>query len=180
METPPADHPTIRFTPTLDDTLSVYRLNSKPSPLRYAVAAVLIIGFCAVFVATNRLRPSEYAMFILAVLTMCALMAVLLTKVLVPYRARRIFRQQAGLHGPVELSWNDATLTYRTSRGDSAIPWADFRRRREDAKVILLYQSDALFNFIPRRVLSVSATQSLDEHLRKVPLKALRLPGVPA
>ena len=72
----------------------------------------------------------------------------------VPAVARRVFRQQQQLNEKTDLAWNADGLRVRTPNLDGRTPWAHFRRWREDGRVVLLYHSDALFQFIPKRVLN--------------------------
>jgi len=72
----------------------------------------------------------------------------------VPAVARRIFQQQKQLNEETNLAWNADGLRVRTPNLDGRTPWAHFRRWREDGRVVLLYHSDALFQFIPKGVLS--------------------------
>ena len=56
-----------------------------------------------------------------------------------------------------------------TTRGHAVHPWTDYRWRREDAHAILLYLTDAQYQFISRRVLTRETMAALRPLLDRVP-----------
>ncbi len=60
---------------------------------------------------------------------------------------------QRHLQEELTVTWDTQGLRAATLNSDTRTPWPHYRRWREDARVVLLYQSDALFQFIPKRVL---------------------------
>lgn len=82
------------------------------------------------------------------------LLAMLLNRILGPPAARRNFRQQPSLQQTIEFSWSDAGLKARSTRGESVMPWTEYWKWRQDPKILLLYHSDRLYQFIPKRALS--------------------------
>ena len=79
----------------------------------------------------------------------------------VPVAARRIYRQQRGLRQEVTLAWTREELAIQTALGQARLPWADYIRWREDRNIVLLFQSDAIFQMLPKRVLSPAALGEL-------------------
>jgi hypothetical protein len=79
----------------------------------------------------------------------------------VPALAKRLHRQRAKSQSPIIMIWSDNGLTARTSTTNSVTPWAHYFRWREDREVILLYLTEILFQFIPKRVLSSEQFASL-------------------
>ena len=65
--------------------------------------------------------------------------------------ARRLFRQQKGLHRPFELAWTAEAITLTSEQGTSTIQLPDFHKRRETADQFLLFLSDASFLMVPKR-----------------------------
>jgi hypothetical protein len=63
----------------------------------------------------------------------------------------RLFEQQKSLHEPFSYTWDQAGLMVSTPLGQARRPWAHFVRHAEDARSILLYHSDAMFELIPKR-----------------------------
>jgi YcxB-like protein len=68
-----------------------------------------------------------------------------------PRRARRRFAQQKSLHGEVQFDWDEDGLAWATERGSGKTPWGDYLKWREDDRFILLYQTDVLFQMVPKR-----------------------------
>jgi hypothetical protein len=69
----------------------------------------------------------------------------------IPVQARKVFRQQRGLHRPHEVSWNDAGLTTTAEDGTWTISWADFHKSLELEDQFILFLSDAVFVMLPKR-----------------------------
>lgn len=76
-------------------------------------------------------------------------------------KARRIFLQQKSLHDKTEVSWSESELNFKSERGSTKYFWSDFVRIVEDRDMIVLYQSDNLMNFIPKRVLTSEQIQGI-------------------
>lgn len=88
----------------------------------------------------------------------------LMNYLFIPRRARRIFLQQKNLHNEVALQWSDGGVSFKSAKGSSNFSWSDFIRIAENRHAIILLQSDALFNFIPKRVLSSDEVASIMAH----------------
>lgn len=80
--------------------------------------------------------------------------SILMQLLLEPGRARRVFRQQKSLHGPITFSWSEAGLHTRSESGQSEFPWDHYWGWQQDAAIMLLYHSERIYQFIPKRVLS--------------------------
>ena len=90
-----------------------------------------------------------------------AALCLILTYFLLPKRARRSFRQHKSLHGEVKLRWDESEITFETAQAFSRHQWSDFVKSAENRHVVLFFQTDNLFNFIPKRVLGQDAIASL-------------------
>ncbi len=93
----------------------------------------------------------------------------LITHVLGGVAARRTFRQQKTLHKPATLAWTEQGVVLRSDYGDARVPWADFRKARQDERMILLYESDRLYRVIPNRCLSAVQLADLQSCLVAAP-----------
>lgn len=92
--------------------------------------------------------------------------------VLLPWRIRRIFKQQKSLHDRFILDLGEDELRIDSPRGNFRMKWSDFHKWKMNDKLILLYHSDAVFQMIPARVFSTeqergSFAQHLERHLGK-------------
>jgi hypothetical protein len=75
---------------------------------------------------------------------------------LIPMRSRRTFVQQKALQYRVDVEWSDVGVSLTSEQGKSKFQWRDFLRVEQGKDVILLFQSEHLFNFIPKRALSAN------------------------
>ncbi len=151
----------VTYTPTVADTLAAYRLHSRPGRARLVVvAAVMAAGSWVAFSETDRSLGSLLITIAVGIVAYGGMAAGIWFGVL-PWWVRRVYRQQKNLHEAVTLEWDAAGLRARTGRGQAAMAWADYVKRRENEVVLLLYQSDALFQFVPLRVLSGEEAASL-------------------
>ena len=81
-----------------------------------------------------------------------------------PRRSRRVYAQQKSLQVPKQASWDAESLSLTSARGSYRFEWSDFLRIVENDAAILLFQSDALFNIIPKRALSAEQAASIMRH----------------
>jgi hypothetical protein len=72
---------------------------------------------------------------------------------LLPRRARKLFRQQRTLHHEMSFSWSDGGSEWRRGSSVTDTPWADYHRWMETPETFLLYVNDILFHFVPKRAL---------------------------
>jgi hypothetical protein len=76
----------------------------------------------------------------------------------IPWRARRVFRQQKTLHRTCELSWDSNGLHAKDGNGEYRHLWSDFVRWREGERLIVLNLSDAMFLMVPKRAFTEEKT----------------------
>lgn len=62
----------------------------------------------------------------------------------------RSFAQHAALRSPLEYWWDEVGIGARNAMGQSQRPWASYVRVREDERAFLLYQTDELFEMVPK------------------------------
>lgn len=80
---------------------------------------------------------------------------------LIPNRSRRAFQQMKTLQSQTEISWSPERIQLQSKQGKADFDWRDFIRIAQGQDVTLLFQSDYLFNFIPRRALSDEQVRDL-------------------
>ena len=134
---------------------------------------VLCVVATAGFAGLLRLGGDEALMPVL-VFALCSPFAVLgfpflVTRVLGGFTARRTFRQHKTLQKPATLTWSEQGVVMQSEYGDARVPWADFRKAREDQRMILLYESDRLYRLIPKRCLSAAQLADIQSCLVAVP-----------
>jgi hypothetical protein len=80
---------------------------------------------------------------------------------LLPRRARRIFRQTASLGKPYHYRWSEQGIDYRSEGDNGHRAWVDFYRWCDSTKVLLLMLNEQLFYIIPRRALTAAQAEDL-------------------
>jgi hypothetical protein len=168
---------TASYEITARDLIAGYRLNflsalkGRKVWVRCAVLTILLgAGSAFLFaddlgIAIGALIGVAYGALLLSVIWLTCFL-------LLPRRARRIFAQQKALHDPIAIEWSEALITIGSNRGTTTFEWSDFVRSLENHEIILLFQSDAVFNFIPKRALSPEQAASIIAHARSgIPTK---------
>jgi hypothetical protein len=124
----------------------------RPRPwLRYVgtlllmlALVVLLVGLCADFAT-----PSSHTNSLLMAALLVYIAAFFF--VYLPWRYRRLYRQQKALHGPIRFQVAETGVTTTSSVGQVVFPWSHFHKWKEGKVVFLLYFSDALFTAVPKR-----------------------------
>ncbi len=161
------DHPLPVFQFTEADLRTSQRLHAMASLMRWP--RLFVTGCIGVLVIAVMSRSTLFSKdgILVCVVTFFASAGIgtltgwLVMMLLLPFKSRRTFRMQRSLHGDIEIGWNTEGLKASTGMGQSIMKWTDYVRWRENAAVILLYHSDNLFQFIPKRVLSPQQDTSL-------------------
>jgi len=95
-----------------------------------------------------------------------------LVRTLVPWRAKKHFRQQKVAHDEAAIGWSDAGFTYKSALITALHPWTYYRAWGENKDVLVMFLTNVQFNVVPKRDIPDAA---LDE-LRMLLAKA----GIPA
>lgn len=82
---------------------------------------------------------------------------------LIPHRSRRVFQQMKKLASQTEISWSPDSIQLQSEQGSADFDWRDFMQIAQGQDVTLLYQSDYVFNFIPRRALSDKQARDISD-----------------
>jgi len=148
------------FQATEADLVAGYRLHFLDSIKRKrALRAFVVVAVVCALVSTWLLWSDDIGPIVAALVGLVygfGLLAIILVInfLMLPRRVRRIFAQQKSLHGETHVEWSDAGISFRSAHGHSTLEWSDYVRLVEGRDMILLMQSDALFNFIPKSALT--------------------------
>jgi hypothetical protein len=83
-----------------------------------------------------------------------------------PRYTHRIFKQQADFHQEIEINWDEAYFITQTLNSHVKTAWKDFYHWSRNDQMMLLYRSEALFNFFPINSAERSkAADSMQIHL---------------
>jgi hypothetical protein len=155
----------IQFRVTARDLTAAYRVQALAQLWRWrsliiAAGAALVLMLLAE-TATPPPPPPVLVLIAVGAILGSLIVARLLVALVVPQRARRIYRQQRGLHGDVAASWDDTAFRVRVGESNSTTPWAHYIGWRENKAVLLLFHSDLLFQFIPKAALTPDQLEDL-------------------
>jgi len=98
---------------------------------------------------------------LLALLLAVGAALLLATWVLIPWQMKRHFRQAPGLRDEIGIDWDDEHLGFETSRGHSRLAWSDYHRWGENERLLLLFQSEILYNIVPKAALGQDQLDSI-------------------
>jgi hypothetical protein len=68
------------------------------------------------------------------------------------YRAKRVFFQQKSLRIPYEIRIKEEAFLVQSEIGQARLPWSHFYKWKANKGMVLLYQSDRLFQMMPRHI----------------------------
>jgi len=158
----------ITFTPSEKDYADANRdwmLSnlSRPRPWIGLVLLMLLssgIGAGATWLDGNREEMAATAIGFALLGMLIFLVVYLATYLLLPRRARRLYRQHKALQQQWTFRWSDSELSIESANGLTRYPWAQFHRWRDGRQSMLLFLNDQLFFYLPRRMLDEA---SIDE-----------------
>ena len=147
---------TISFQSTADDLIAAYRLHFTASLKNFRCLQTLA-PMGAILTVISMLGTRDKSLVSLASVAaqgfclwgVLSGLILLGNWLLVPRRANRIYSQQKVLHDTVEITWTTDDITIMSKRGTVTLPWLDFISAHKNAKVLILLQSELMFNFIP-------------------------------
>lgn len=146
------------FTPSEEDLRAAYGLHMKQLGFKrigYFLLFGLAIGIA--LAAFDGFDHVPQALGLIAGMTLWAGLLALIMTILfpiwwVPRLARKIYKQQKDLRLETTTWWDDEKLYSGNAQGHAHLNFADMAKWRTDDKIILLYRSDQLFNFLPVRI----------------------------
>ena len=146
------------FTLTADQLAMVYRQAFQMQCGKATLRTALILIPIAIIFAVS-MQQGFMNQVVLAALAWVAWTAILVVVMgirflLIKKAAQRIFAQQKLLQEESVLTWSETSYRAATEHSWVDMPWNYYAKVVDAKHVILLYQSDVLFNFIPKSVLT--------------------------
>ncbi len=168
----------IIFTPTEEDLRAAYGLHLKQmggKRLGYLLLFGLSIGLA--MAAYDGFENLPTALGLIVGMTIWAGIVALAITILIPIwwvprLSRKIYKQQKDLRLETTSWWDDDKLYSGNEQGHANLTFADMVKWRADDKIVLLYRSDHMFNFLPARIFK-------DEVHRNGLIRRLQDAGVP-
>lgn len=170
----PPDHPFTRFTLTAEDYANALRLHMR----RYWATrwtpklTVLVIFLIAIAILVTS-SSDLWTFAAIAVMISAAAAPVARYFFDLPRQARKVYAQQKTLHQPIDASWTPDAYVTTAEDAASTIGWGEYYGWSADEKVVLLMQSQALFQMLPRRALSESQMSDLLATIQSSGLKKI-------
>ena len=165
--------PTVRFTPSESDVVEANKLWLRRELVR---GGNLLFFFCGgvVFGVLGWHFASDFgfdrsAGFAAGVLVWLVGTSLILgiMRLRLPRLVRRDFQEQRILREEVELGWSEDGVTVTTERGHSRHTWDEFKTWAESQAVFIIFHTNRMFTFIPKRVLSAGEIAGLRDLLNR-------------
>ena len=143
----------------LEDFKAAQRLHawgSRSGPwVTYLILGAFIVAGFGLLVAGLVPRYAETygsLVFIAVVLIIFGFLGIFRNARQWPRQLERIFDQQKDLHAPFEIELDEEGWHWRNEYGQTRIPWGDFVKWKQGEDILILYRSDVMFHFLPRRL----------------------------
>ena len=120
-------------------------------PMRYLFIAVLVLA--VLLVALDLYEDGALKLSTLIVIGVGIPLIWLIPYLIAPRIMRRQFRQSAALRDENELEFDGESITFSNQRGHARIPFHELYAWSETERMILLHQTEAYFNPIPKQVM---------------------------
>ncbi len=166
--------PIVRFAPSETDLIEANKLWLRQElwtrgNLLFFVCGAVIFALLALHFASDAgFGLSLVAAGMGAVTWLLAVSLILgIMRLWLPRRARHRFAQQKPLHSEVQLTWSEDGITFETESGYSRHAWDEFEKWAESRAVFILFYTDRLFSFVPKRALSAGEADELRSLLRR-------------
>lgn len=166
------------FTPSEEDLRAAYGLHINQMTGKRFGYFVLFGAFVGIAIAaTDGFDNMPRVIGLIAGMTLWAgVVAGLFTLLMpiwwVPRLSKKIYKQQKDLRLETTSWWDDHKLHSSNEQGHANLNFSDMVKWRADEKVVLLYRSDQMFNFLPARIFK-------DEAHRGGLIRRLQDAGVP-
>lgn len=137
-------------------------LHSRP---QYGFAVWGTVGGLATvaLVAVQYLRPTAQRDWLLpGIFTGLALFFLTLFGVILPARAGRLYDQTASSRLSFQLTFSEAGFQVASDLGAAKLPWSHVRKWRQNSTVVLLYQNDASYIVVPKRLCTPADVTALE------------------
>ena len=131
------------------DYVRAQYLHIRPRPF-YKVLGTLVLALF-LWAAWLSLTSGDFGAFdVLFLVTIVAL--ILNFTVYIPWKTRRVYRQQKALQREQSFKFDDAGASISNENGQATMPWSDYLKWKQNDHLILLYLSDCMYHMLPRRM----------------------------
>jgi hypothetical protein len=145
----------VTFTPTEVMLKTAYDLHYK-GPGKKRVIGYVIFGLVMglVLAAVDGFSSVSQSLQLIGAMLLWAFFVLLIIIMItrycwIPRFVRRVFAQQKDLQQTATIRWSDAAYETEIASGKISTPWSEFYMWQRGKGVLLLYRSEAMFNFLP-------------------------------
>ena len=136
---------------TPEDYVRGQFLHVRPRPAIKWAGLMIVVAALAIGIQELVFPPSgTLAWKPFAILVALAYFYVLYA-VMLPWKTRKIYKQQKSLQEPYESELTDDAYSFASIHGAATMPWSMFHKYKISKDTILLYQSDAIYHLFPKR-----------------------------
>lgn len=129
----------------------------------WAIYAIIIIG---IEIYSDETPEIAVLITMVPVAVIATLVIFIVSYIQAKSRAKRTYREHKALSEELSLRWNDETLFLTSNTGSTRYPWGDFNSWLDGPETLLLYQTHALFNPLPKHALPPGAVHAIISRLR--------------
>ena len=162
----------IKFTLTEQEAVAAALLVLNKQLWAKRSFRLLLWTILGLLLIAGLLDPSALRRPLLLAMIGMAIVLVLMIRLVVPFHAKRHFRQAAALRDEIEVTWDDEGVGFSGAHGNSRLVWGEFHRWAENDRLVLLYQSQMLYNIIPKRALTAEQVGELRRSLEAAQVKS--------
>jgi hypothetical protein len=145
----------VTFTPTEAMLQDAYNLHYK-SYSKKQLMMYFIIGLTLGLAITAIDGFNDIYAFLFTIASMVSVMVLLLLLIktivrfwFMPRYTRRIYAQQNDLRQVTTILWDDVAYKSKSTSASATTPWSEFYQWYRGDGILLLYRSEAMFNFFP-------------------------------
>ncbi|MBK4215986.1 YcxB family protein [Paracoccus caeni] len=167
--------PFTNFTITAEDYANALRLHARRHWAVNLAPKLFVAALLIAAVLVMVLSGFDRTWTIIGICWLCVGigMPLLAYKVILPRRARSIYAKQKTMQHPVSASWTDEAYSASTAHISGTTLWNDYYGWSADEKMVILMQSQVLFQMIPRHALSDEQAASLLDTIERSGLRKL-------
>jgi hypothetical protein len=137
---------------TPDDYIAANKLHIRKRGWKRIAWIVywVLLGVGALLSADIAVQDPHAGLPPLLIILLVAVSQLFLRLVYVPRRLRRVYSQQRNLQLPFESVCSDTGIESTSASGRMQLPWVHLIRWKEGATLFVVYQSDLMFNIVPK------------------------------
>jgi len=138
---------------TADDYLDANKLHMRQRGWKRVlwIAFWVLLGVGALLSADIAIQDPNAGLPPLLLILLIAGVQLVVRLFYLPRRVRRVYSQQRNLQLPFESVCTDSGIDCTNANSKTQLPWSHLIRWKEGPALFVVYQSDLMFNIVPKR-----------------------------